>query len=929
MIRALRRGRATAGNARAGLRSATVLALGLVALAPLLSTAAAPKPNGDDVVACGVPGQVKDLKNHWLRIKGPSYAKGEGGDGISALSVPPSLPGWVYASNGQVVQLSTDGGCHWSHLWASGDALAGKGGQAYTPDVVAAVAASYATGLWFVTYDRTDGAVRPHVYATTDATPAPGNTTAAPVSAVEVGLPPVGLPVAFAVSHTKQPIAYLLLEGAPDPATADPRPVRRLYYTKVDHPSEQYGLPTAVTWQEVATPPELRHVDGMTLSPDSSVNLWVWQGATYAQHEQLPDGTASTWRPGPAPAPGPISMIDVDATARAAIYSPGQGGGAVIHADRGDRVVDQSAVPVAPAAAAHGSQRGVAAVSGAGRTYGYDVVARRWVDVSPGRRTLSRLQMGASTHGNILVGQEAGYLYRFDLYPGSRFLPPPPAPPGTGDPNGYTFPDSTLHGPKLTLSTTTVTVAPGALATTAVDLGVPPDPTPQDVYFLVDTTGSMQAAIDGLKKGLSTIAKELAAKTGGTTCFGVGDVDDYYETNPVGAYTRVLPITCPDDPHYLDKTYAALDGLKAYGGGSDEEEAQTLALQQAATGSGQTQMPPVLPGQSAGWKHDSRVIVLVTDAFFKQGGGYPTIGQAAADLHAYSDIKVVGVQVIDNNDQLKAYTDLKAVATQTDTLAPAAGIDCDGDGVADIRQHQPLVCQDFWDASGGGTALNLAPAIVSLLIGVRDPGTLAVTAADAHHVVRKIDGKTSDQFNLKLESHLAFTLHLTCGADQNGQDLLLPLVGFERARPVAADRVLVRCRAAAVPPPPPPPPPPPKPEPPGVPRPPQPPPVPVAVEPPPPVTNNPPPNLNANAGFSHQEEEQYQVATVTQDVQEDGAGDETLELAMSAVRDGDPAAAPVLLGAAMVTTAAAGYAFAHRRQVQRSLRPARNAGRPS
>jgi hypothetical protein len=794
--------------------------------------------------------------------------------------------------------------------------------------VVAAVAASSSTGLWFVTYDRTDGAVRPHVYATTDATPAAGNTTKAPISTVEVGLPPVGLPVAFAVSHTAPPIGYVLLEGAPDPATGDPRPVRRLYYTKIDHPAQQYGLPTAVTWQEIATPPGLRHIDGMTLSPDSSMNLWVWQGATYAQHEQLPDGTASTWKTGPAPAPGPISAIDVDASARAAIYSTGQGGGAVIHADRGDRVVDRSGVPVAPVAAAHGSQRGVAAVSGAGRTYGYDVVARRWVDVSPGRRTLSRLQMGASTRGNILIGQDAGYLYRFDLYPGSRFLPPPPPLPGTGDPNGYQVVESTLGGPKLTVSTPEVTVAPDTLKTTDVDLGVPPGPAPLDVYFLVDTTGSMQAAIDGLKKGLDTIAKELAAKTHGTTCFGVGDVDDYYETNPLGSYRRVLPITCPeDDPHYLDKTHAALDGLDAYGGGSDEAEAQTLALQQAATGSGQTQVPPVLAGQSAGWKHDNRVIVLVTDALFKQGGGYPTISQAATDLHAYSDIKVVGVQVIDNADQVKAYTDLKDIATQTDTLAPAAGIDCDGNGVADIRPSQPLVCQDFWDASGGGTPLNLAPAIVSLLLGVRDPGTLAVTATDAHHVVKKIEGKTSGQFNLMVESHLAFTLHLTCGANQDGQDLPVQLTGFERTRPVAAARLLVRCRAAAAPPPPPDPPPPPKPEPPSVPRPPQPPAPPIAVEPPPPVTNNPPANLNMNAGFSHQEEEQFQVATVTQDIQEDDSDE--VELAMSAVGHDDPAAAPVLLGAAMLTTAAAGYAFAQRRRLQRSLRPARSTVRPS
>jgi hypothetical protein len=903
------------------LRFATALAIVLVSLAPPFAGAGAPISNGDDVVACGVPGQVKDLKNHWLRIKGPTYAKGEGGDGISAVSVPPSLPGWIYASNGQVVQLSTDGGCHWSHLWSSGSALAGQGGETYTPDVVTHVGASKKTGLWFVTYDRSaDGVAHPHVYATEDATPVADYTPKAPISTVEVGLPPVGLPVAFAVSHTRDPIGWLLLEGAPDPTTGDTRPVRRLYYTKIDHPSQQAGLPTAVTWQEVAdVPAGFRHIDGMTLSPDSSQNLWVWQGDKFAQHTQLPDGTESSWTTGAEPAVSPISTIDVDEVARASIYAPGQGGGAVIHADAADKVLDRASLPVAPAVATHGSQRGVAAVSGPGGTYGYDVVAKRWIDISPGRRTFSRLHMGVSTHGDVLLGQDGGYLYRFDLYPGSRFLPPPPQPKGSDiiDP---VLPHSALHGPRITVSATEVTVAPGATEPDAVDFGVPAGATPQDVYFLVDTTGSMSKAINGLKKGLRNIAAELAAKTHGTTCFGVGDVDDEYATNLTGAYTRKLPITCPDDPEYLDKTYAALNGLDGYGGGDDEAEAQTLALEQAATGAGQTTRPIVPKGQGAEWRHDQRVIVLVTDSLFKQGGGYPTINQAAAALHAYSDIKVVGVQVIDDADQVAAHDDLKEIATKTDTLAHG-GIDCDGDGKADLHEGEPLVCQDFWDNAGGDTPLNLAPSIVSLLIGVRDPGTLAVTPTDAHHVIKKIDGKTSDQFNLKLESHLPFTMHLTCSAAQDGQDLPVTLVGYERAQPSAINHVLVRCRAAAVPPPPPPhvpDPPPPL-------RPPQPPPPPIPIEPPPPVTNNPPPNMNVNAGFSSQEEEQYQIAAVGQDAKDDEAEDEAAEYAMSAVREGDPATAPLLLGAALLTTGAAGYAFALRRRTQRSLRTARSS----
>jgi hypothetical protein len=889
-------------NARL-LRAAVAAAACVTAFGPLLGAGGAgggaggggPVP-GDDIAACGTRGQVTVRGDRWVRIASPAYASGEGGNVVTSFAAPRGLPGWLYATNGKTIQLSVDGGCAWSHVFRGSGRTSAAESQGYQPDVVTQLVAPTDRGLWFAAYDHTDGADHPHVYATTDATPAPGNATKVPIATHDVGLPTVGRPVGFAVARTG-PQAFLLVEQ-PDPASGGLAPVRHLWFTKEDHTLDQFGVPN-VTWQEAPLPAGLGPIEGIALSPDSSVNLWVWSGAKYAR---TTDGGAH-WQS--ATAPGPISTVEIDESARAAVYATAPQGPLVERTVEPGKVLTRAAVPAAPRSATHGARYGVAAISGAEGTFGFDVNGGRWVPLGPrGVPAFSRLQVGTGGVGGILLGQTPAALYRLDLYPAETFLPPPPGPPVDGDPNDVHLPRSRLHGPALTLARHHVTVAPGATTDVAVDFGVPPDPTPLDVFFLVDTTFSMDNAIAGLRDGIRTIASEVARRTRGSACFGVGDVKDYVPTDPLNAYKVVQPIVCADEDPKLAKVSAALAKLKA-GGGGDDPEAQTVGLTQAVLGTGLIS-PYVAKDQDAKWGSPNRVIVLMTDANFHKTGGYPSIEETVQTLRSYYDTKVVGVHVIDNNDAAAARADITAVAAGTGTLAPANGVDCDGDGKADLAPNAPLVCEAFNEAP------NIAPAIIGLLLGVRDPGSLAVVPYDNDRVVRSIKGPASGTFNLKVESHLPVTVRLTCRPDQAGRDLRLPLVGKKRGQAVVSDTVTVACRAPVVRvlvPPVPPRPPAPQPDPVLHPRPQGPPP---GVPEPPPAVNQPPPNVNPNAGFSSQEEEQFQVATVSQDAQEDD-GAEEVALAMSAYR-GDDSAALLLLGAATVVSAASGVAVARRRR---------------
>jgi hypothetical protein len=903
---------------RRPLRPAVLIAAGLVA-ASAIGAVGIP---GDELAACrsksdGKP-QVTIRKDRWVRINAPKFDAGEGPTTITSFTTPPAKKNLIYMTNGTVVKDSVDAGCTWS-LLSKGNGVHPPGGQ-YTPDTFTSLAAPSDDSLWAASYDSAGGTMHPHVYAisniaTKNATPTSGQ--------VDTGLPQQGKPVQLAVTRMTFD-GYLVTEELPDPASGDvSTPARHLYTTYTPQMPDP-SVPPVIqqAWKEVAVPAAVGRIAGVvTFRQSRTIGVWGSKGYTIGS---TVDATPS-WSP-VGTMGGPIVTMDVTPNGQVSVVANTQQASIARTIDSAGKTLSENVLPVHVTSFAHGSRQSVFAVSGDKGTWGFDHRLQKWVDVTPsGVPTFTHLEMTGGTTGRIVLGQTPDALYRWDTYAQETFVEPPPPPGGVGPPPE--LPTSNLKGAVLTPTHQVVTVQPGAVDDVPVTFRVPPDPTPLEVFFIMDTTGSMAPAIRGLQKAVTTIAVDLRQRLGvGNACFGVGDVKDF-SPDASYIYRTTQRVVCEQDPS-LPKINAAVKTLTQGGGGS-EPEAQTIGITQAMTGAGQN-YPPMLPGQEAGF-HDGafHVIVLITDASFNQGGGYPTIDETARTLNA-ADTKIVSIQV-DGSNIDGARNDMEALAVATDSLAPPSGVDCDGDGkrtYGDLGPGAPLVCETAVTTADHVQFVNIGPALISLLLAVKDPGTIAVQVTDPDNaVLRPIRGETTAIRDLKYENGLGFTMPVHCSAAQDGKDLLIKLLPTVRSQPIGvngrilAGEVLVRCRKQPIVVVPPPPPPPPVEDPPIIPVPPHPPVVaaaPVPLNPP----AQPPANVNPNAGFSQQEEEQFQVATVTQDAAETEQQDqESVELAMTGLdrHRTDPAAAGLAFGGAVVLSSA--VALAHRRRLQRAFRP--------
>jgi hypothetical protein len=877
----------------------------LAAALCLLAAPALHAIGGDDLRACRSEGAIEVRPDGWTKIASPRYDAGEGDPVVTAFAAPPRAANRVYVTNGSVVKLSADGGCTWNVVLRGADNHVPD--DAYRPDRFTTLAAPSEGSLWAASYDDAGGVPHPHVYVGSGLGADDAGTPS--FTPVDLGLPQVGEPLSLVVPKQEPGAAYLVVEQPPDTTSGGvAQPSRHLYTTVVrQEPPEAAVLGSA--WQEVALPTGFGPVAGVATSPRTRT-LWAWSGNRYAVTTRA-DADPATWVTGAVD--GPIIDIDVnDLDVVTVVHKSAQGATATLVSGAG-APVGRHGLPVAAASFAHGSRTGVYVASGPGGTFGYDVGVGRWIDITPrGVRGLGDLTFANGRSTRIVLGRTNAALYRFDTYARETFLRPkviattfgpPPTPPPPG-----------LVDPVLTPLRQVVTVRPGVVADVPVAFGMTAAATPLDVFFIVDTTASMSAVIKGLQNDIRVIASKLRKDLGGQACFGVGDVKDSIPLYATQVYRTHQRIVC-EGPG-LPKIGAALAKLTE-GGGGDEPEAQLVGLKTTLDPRGQVD-PYVAKDQDAGFRPEAyKVIVLISDAAFHQGGGYSTIPKVVNTLRI-NEVKVVSVVISGNGDTAAARRDMEEVAEGTDTMAPPSGVDCDGDRMrtyVDVGPGEPLVCE-----TDGGTP-NLTPAIVGLLLGVKDPGTIAVEVQDGHRAVAPpIRGETSRTTDLKRPSALGFTMPVHCTPAQDGQDLPVGLLPTVRGSAIGLfGQVVVRCRSAAVAPPLPPRPPRPEPlpDPPVVPRPPT---VVAAIPQPLNPPAQPPANVNPNAGFSSQEEEQFQVATVTQeDSTEADDALETVELAMSRRGDDPAVAGAAMFGGAAVLSAAT--AAAYRRRLQRAARP--------
>lgn len=903
------------------LRPALAAALGLVAAAPLVMAAAAGGgPTGDDLGSCG--SNVKVRSDGWAAISAPDYAPGEGDDTITSFAAPHGEKRLVHVTNGTVVKSSDDAGCKWNHIYPT----PGSTTVPVSSTTITELVSPGGKVLWMTAVETLgNGQQRPHVLKTTDATAARGNTSTEPFEPLDDGLPLLGTPVHLYASPLDPETVFVLIDEPVD-AESPTATVRNIYRLTADETLALAGN-RRIVWEKVPRLAGFGEIGGLAVSPTDSRVVWAWSGSNIA----LSRDSGLTWNDGKVD--GEITTVTVDG-ANGAVFTKVPDGAQLLRMSNATTVVAREPLPIAPTSAEPGKRAGVFVISGPDGTFGFDHRAMRWVDIGPRGVTFGRVQFAPSQLAPIVLGQTPEALFRFDLFAPENFIMDAagnvPWRPLPGDDGG-------LEEPVLTPDRPVVTVKPGQIKDVKFDFGTPPKPSDLDVYFLVDTTMSMATAIEGLRTNVVQIAEHVQQRTRGKACFGVGEVKDFSLSNPlqgaaaVTAYQRQQPIVCegPDLPLLRD----GLARLKQAGGDNVPEEAQTVGLVQAVTGKGSTN-PPVLAGQQAGFRSPMKVIVLITDAGFKmapQYSGFPSMDETVETLNSYG-VKAVGVVVHTMNSAGPAVRDTSELAARTNTFAPMNGVDCDGDGFVNVPNGEPLVCETE------NQAPLIAPAIVALLLGVKDPGGIALRTDDPENVIRSLSGPegatvTNDEVratvNMRVENHLPVTAKVTCTKAQDGKDLVAEITTTIRDEAAVRGELLVKCRSTPIVPPkkvvPPPV------EPPLLPIDPIIPPkiafVPIVMpqfNPPPP--NNPPGNLNPNAGLSQEEEQQFQIATVQQGAQENEAqpGEEEVELAMTGLSHDDAAAATLVLGCAGMVSAAAGAALFHRRRTQRSLRPAYN-----
>jgi hypothetical protein len=252
---------------------------------------------------------------------------------------------------------------------------------------------------------------------------------------------------------------------------------------------------------------------------------------------------------------------------------------------------------------------------------------------------------------------------------------------------------------------------------------------PVDLFLLTDMTGSFADDIATFKSQAAGMVQRLIEERL-NLYIGLGRFEDY-PISPWGsasfgdrAYTRVQDLLPANEDTNGNKTPDVIEAINSlftkYG--EDGPESQLPALYQMATGAGQDVPPPgastadIPPGQQANWRNNSlRLTILWTDAPFHQAGDSgpfpypgPTFAQTIAALNTKS-IKVIGIL---GGFDSGGWSHLTQVASGTTTLAPPGGDDCNGDGVPDLAEGQPLVCRI--SSTGSGIAQAVVNSVLAL-----------------------------------------------------------------------------------------------------------------------------------------------------------------------------------------------------------------------
>jgi hypothetical protein len=203
---------------------------------------------------------------------------------------------------------------------------------------------------------------------------------------------------------------------------------------------------------------------------------------------------------------------------------------------------------------------------------------------------------------------------------------------------------------------------PGDTSEEIVTVKVPPNVgvSKVDVYFLADTTGSMDSILTAVQNGASNILDALNA-LGLDMVFGVGNYKDF---QPGAEFPAPFAFQ-----HQLNPTTTVADVKNAFNawsasGGSDTPEGQLFALDQLAEP----------PGGTIGWRSDAKRIIV----WFGDAPGHDPVCAAASGLPFDITEASATAKLVAQN--------ISVIAISTDTGVPGAldGDPTDGDDYADV-----------------------------------------------------------------------------------------------------------------------------------------------------------------------------------------------------------------------------------------------------
>ena len=727
------------------------------------------------------------VTGRWITIAGPTFdlAPSDPRPGLTAHAVDPVDPRRLLVSEGETIQLSEDGGCSWKkrHFEPStyGEIDLGEigvvdrirqlefAGQGRDRRAYALMSPN----------ENQAGAVRVLV----------SDNAGADWEDRSVGLPPL---------YTRYDSSVLVCESGPCPtavlATAPSDPdVAYLSLTDGVTPSLFRTRNGGRSWERLSLTTIGSEVAEMAVAPDDPNDLWVIFTAQLARSRdggdswEFPDGAGGGPRGvaglhlSSGERPTQIQVLVFDKTVQnpphyAVLRSADNG--ATFNEIKLD--VDLQGVPApAPGGAADDLVLATDRPDGARQ---FDPAAREFTDITTrGLGEVAAPRRDSTTDPVHWFRQYAGL---------AAFVPGPL--PGLGPREKLPFApfDAVPVAPGRipgALLPAELDIELGREGSQVVDyrLDLPALPTPVDIWFLIDTSGSMRGAIDGLRQGFETIIKELSA-SGLDAWFGLA-------TFPAQRllYERQADVAPPGP-----ELYEALQRLNTDG---QNNEIHATALYQSVTGAGQVD-EGIKPGRGATFRpHALKIIVHATDEAYGTTSTGPTIDEAAEALAA-AGVRHVGLDLAAGapdpgasfNGIRSTKTDHDTLALATNTLTPKGGLDCNGDGLKELEEGDPITCPIL----RGRDRLEITPAIISAVRAVRDETAVALTVVDAGGIGVEIDEPVRSPVDLKRRNSLPFAVRYTCPAEMTGKVATVVLRATVRGAPSAEGVARIGCGVA-------------------------------------------------------------------------------------------------------------------------------------